>query len=30
MGKGMDYGGLPFPGTSFPVPDVANIYVWNV
>ena len=31
MGKGMAYGGLPFPGTGCPVPDVANTYlIWNV
>ena len=32
MGKGMAHGGLPFPGTSRPVPGVANnIYlIWNV
>ena len=28
MGKGMVYGGLPFPGTGRPVPDVDLI--WNV
>ena len=31
MGKGVAYGGLPFPGTGCPVPDVANTYlIWNV
>ena len=30
MGEGMAYGGLPFPGTGCPVPDVGNIYlVWS-
>ena len=30
MGKGIAYGGLPFLGTSCPIPDVANIYlIWN-
>ena len=25
------FGGLPFPGTGCPEPDVANIYlIWNV
>ena len=29
-GEGVAYGGLPFPGTGCPVPDVGNIYlVWN-
>ena len=29
--KGMAYGGLPFPGTGGPVPNVANIhFLWNV
>ena len=27
MGKGMAYGHLPFSGTGYPVPDVANIYL---
>ena len=31
MVKRMAYGGLPFPGTSFPVQDVVNIHlIWNV
>ena len=25
-GEGMAYGGLPFPGTGCPVPDVGNDY----
>ena len=30
MGKGIAYGGLPFPGTSCPAPGVANICpIWN-
>ena len=30
MEKGMAYGGLPFPGTGCPVPDVTDIYlIWN-
>ena len=36
MGEGMAYGGLPFPGTGCPIPDVDNIcllcidfYVWD-
>ena len=27
IGKDMAYGGLPFPGTGCPVPDVGNIYL---
>ena len=27
MGKGMAYGGMPFPGIGCPVPDVVNIYL---
>ena len=27
MGKGMAYGALPFPATSFPVQGVANIHL---
>ena len=31
MGKEVAYGGLPFLGTGYPVPDIANIYLmWNV
>ena len=30
MLEGMAYGGLASPGTSYPVPDVGNVYlVWN-
>ena len=36
MGEGMACGGLPFPGTDCPIPDVDNIcllcidfYVWD-
>ena len=29
-GEVVAYGGLPFPGTGCPVPDVGNIHiVWN-
>ena len=27
MKQGIAHGGLPFPGTDCPVPDVANIYL---
>ena len=31
MGEGMAYGGQPFWGTKWPVPDIYNIYlIWNV
>ena len=31
MGKGIAYGGLPFPSTGCPISDVANIYlIWNI
>ena len=30
MGKGMAYGGLPFPVTGYQVPAVNNIYLWKV
>ena len=31
LGKGMAYGGLPFPGTGYPIPDVSNIFlIWNI
>ena len=30
MGVGVANGGLPFPGTVYPVPDVGNIYlIWD-
>ena len=36
MGEGMAYGGLSFPGTGCPIPDVDNLcllcmdfYVWD-
>ena len=35
MGEGMACGGLPFPGTGCPIPDVDNLclcidfYVWD-
>ena len=31
MGKGVAYGGLPFPATGCPVPDGGSIYlIWNI